>query len=60
MSTKYKTQDIILNQIKLKVNDTSREDEKTKTSFKPSHDEDTISEIFQEKKYPKQRVTYQY
>ena len=36
-------QDIIFNHSKLNVNDTLKEDEKTKTNFEPSSDPDVIN-----------------
>ena len=46
---KGRVQDIILNPLKLKVNDTYKKDEKLTTSFEPSNDEDVRNKIFLDK-----------
>ena len=46
-------QDINLNQLKLKVNDTSKKDEKLTTNFEPSNDEDVIKKASSDKKVSK-------
>ena len=57
---KDKVQDIHLNQLKLKVNDTYQKDEKITTSFKPSHDEDVINKAFLDEKLSKKEGDISY
>ena len=45
--------DINLNQLKLKVNDTYRKNEKITTKFKRVHDEDVISKLYLDRKLSK-------
>ena len=42
---KDRVQNITLNQLKLKINDTYGRDEKTTTKFEPSNDEDVVNKI---------------
>ena len=53
VSAKDRVQDINLNQLKLKVNDTCKKDEKVTTKFKPSHDEDVKNKAYLDKKLSK-------
>ena len=46
VSTKDKMQDININQIKMKVHDTYKEDGEITTTFEPSSDEDVLNFIY--------------
>ena len=53
VSAKDRAQDINLNQIKFKVNDTYGNYEKIKTNFKPFNDEDVINKAYLDTKLSK-------
>ena len=50
---KDKLQDININQLKLEVHDTYRNDEKLTTDFEPNNNEDVISKAFLDEKLVK-------
>ena len=55
VSAKDKTQDIKLNQIKLKVNNTYKKHEKITTNIEPSNPEDVINKSFLDTKLSKKQ-----
>ena len=46
VSTKDKMQDVTFNQLKLKVTETYKKDEKTRTNFNSSNDEDAPNKAY--------------
>ena len=53
VSAKDRKQDINLNQLKLKVNDTYKKGKKITTKFEPAHDEDVINKAYLDTKLSK-------
>ena len=53
VSSKNRVQDIDFNELKLKVNDTNKKDERTTSNFQASNPEDVINKVFLDKKLPK-------
>ena len=53
VSTKDKVQDTNLNQLKLDVHDTYKEDEKLTANFKPGKDKDVINKAYLDEKLSK-------
>ena len=53
VSAKEKVRDINLNRSELKVNDTCKKDEKNKTIFEHSNDEDVINKVYLDQKLSK-------
>ena len=52
VSAEDRLQDMNRNQLKLKVNDTYKKDEKQTTSFEPSKDVDVVSKAYPHNKFP--------
>ena len=50
VSERDKLQDRLINQIKLEVHDTYRNDEKIAIDFEPNNNEDVINKAYQDKK----------
>ena len=53
VSAKDKVQDISFNQLKLKVNDTYKKDEKIATKFEPSNNEGVVNKAYLDKRVSK-------
>ena len=53
---KDRVQNITLNQLKLKINDTYGRDEKKTTKFEPSNDEDVVNKAYLDTKLSKIEV----